>query len=368
MEKEISVRSPSEQEYIDLLKFLDKTLRPQNQWSISAEYPTTLSQENLHNLRMIKDGNEVLSHAALKPHILKTPMAIFKVAAIGSVVTNDHYRNQGYSKKVLEDCLELAKKQDCDVAVLWTNLFDFYKKIGFSLAGYEISIVIDENFKGAEDSKVKIMKGSQVDPLAIHKVMNQHTVLTFRSPEDVKKFMKIPNSNIYTVWEPSGQLSAYAVEGKGADLTGYIHEWGGSVAKLSQLFKYIQKDQNKNIVVICPKHSTNLITDLTSRGGSYHEGFLGMIKIINENNFFNKIHKHARSDLGINNLVLEKKDSEYRIGTYEQFLSTNEISDLVPLIFGPADFRHIPNLKPHTIQTLERLFPIPFWLWGWDSI
>lgn len=274
MEKLLNPRSPSAQEYSDLLKFLDQSLRPKANWSISAEYPTTLTQDNLHNLCIIKEGDTVISHAALKPHVLKTPMAIFKVGAIGSVVTNDQHRNLGYSKKVLEECLELAKKQECDIAILWTNLYDFYQKIGFSLAGYEISLVVNENFNSTIDSSVKILKSSQVDPAALHKVMSQHTVMTFRTAEDVRKFLKIPNSNIYTLWEANGTLSAYAIEGKGADLGGYIHEWGGGVSKLLQLFKYIQKDQGRPITVISPKHSTNLITEMTAKGASYNEGFL----------------------------------------------------------------------------------------------
>lgn len=364
----LTAHAPSPEEYKDLVKFLDQVLRPQNGWSITSEYPTALNQENIHNLRIITEGNQVLSHAALKPHIIKTPIAIFKAGAIGSVVTHDKYRNQGLSRTVLNDCLELAKKQDCDFAILWTNLHDFYQKIGFALAGYEISLTVDAAFDVQKDSQYKILKGSNVDPIALHKLMSQHTVSTFRNPDEVRKYLNIPNSSVYTLWEPNGTLGAFCVEGKGADLGGYIHEWGGGVSKILQLLKHIQEDQKRSITIITPAHAKNLIEQCIEKGAVKNEGFLGMIKLINEDAFFKKIHRHARIDLGITDLVLEKHEDEYRIGTTAQYLSSKDPVDIIPLMFGPRKFSEIKGFDPSTAETLEKIFPLPFWLGGWDSI
>jgi N-acetylglutamate synthase-like GNAT family acetyltransferase len=364
----LSARAPTQEEYKDLVKFLDENLRPQNKWSIASEYPTALNQENIHNLRIISEGSQVLSHAALKTHIIKTPNAILKAGAIGSVVTHDKYRNQGLSRMVLQDCIDLAKKQDCDFAILWTNLHEFYQKIGFALAGYEISLAVDENFQVQRDSQYKILKSPNVDPTAIYKLMSQHTVTTFRNPEEIRKYLNIPNSNVYTLWEPNGTLGAYCVEGKGADLGGYVHEWGGGVSKILQLLKYIQEDQKRTITIIAPNHATNLIEQCESKGASKTQGFIGMIKLINEEAFFKKIHKHARADLGITNLVLEKTGEDYRIGTTEQYLTSKDPIDIIPLIFGPRKFSSLDGFNPEQAKTLDKIFPMPFWLGGWDSV
>lgn len=363
-----SARAPTPEEYKGLVKFLDENLRPQNQWSIASEYPTALNQENIHNLRIITEGSQVLSHAALKTHIIKTPAAILKAGAIGSVVTHDKYRNQGLSRLVLNECLDLAKKQDCDFAILWTNLHDFYQKIGFALAGYEISLTIDENFKVKKDPQYKFLKSPNVDPVALHKLMGQHTVITFRNPDEVRKYLNIPNSSVYTLWEPNGALGAYCVEGKGADLGGYIHEWGGGVSKILQLLKFIQEDQKRTLTIIAPQHASNLIDQCEENGSQKTQGFVGMIKLINEEAFFKKIHRHARADLGITDLVLEKVGDEYKIGTTAQYLTSKDPVDIIPIIFGPRKFSDIKGFEPETAKTLEKIFPMPFWLGGWDSI
>jgi N-acetylglutamate synthase-like GNAT family acetyltransferase len=364
----LSARAPTQEEYKGLVKFLDENLRPQNKWSIASEYPTALNQENIHNLRIIAEGDKVLSHAALKTHIVKTPGAIFKAGAIGSVITHDKYRNQGLSTLVLNDCMELARKQDCDFAILWTNLHEFYNKIGFALAGYEISLAIDSDFNVQKDPQYKILKTPNVDPIALHKLMSQQTVSTFRNPDEVRKYLNIPNSNVYTLWEPNGALGAYCVEGKGADLGGYVHEWGGGVTKIFQLLKFIQEEQKRVITLIAPQHSTNLINQCVEKGAKKTQGFIGMIKLINEESFFKKIHKHARMDLGITNLVLEKSGDEYKIGTHEQYLASKDPVDIIPLIFGPRKFSDITGFQAASAEILDKIFPMPFWLGGWDSI
>ena len=129
------LRSPRPEELTKLIEFLNVNLRPDSSWSINQEYPVALNQKNLGNIRILTEGEEILSHAVIKSLIVKTPIAIYRAAAIGNVVTHPEHRNQGFSQKILEDCLEHAKSMQSDFAILWTDLFDFYRKLNFELAG-----------------------------------------------------------------------------------------------------------------------------------------------------------------------------------------------------------------------------------------
>jgi len=358
-------RAPKENELPQVLEFLNTNLRPGSAWSIANEYPTALGTSNIGNIRIITEGNKVLSHAVLKPLIIKTPAIIFKVGAIGSVVTDNESRGQGLSQQILRECLAEAERQECDVALLWTNLYDFYRKLNFELAAFEESLVIDQEFT-ANTHGLKFMKGTHVSAEAIHRLYNQHTVGSVRNVDDVRKFLSIPNTVLYTAWDPQGQLAAYAVEGKGADLTGYIHEWGGSVSKLLALFSWIRKEKKSPFTVILGQHSLNLITALKAVPGAIHsEGYLGMIKITREEQLFNKIKRAARS-VGIADLVLEKSGEAYRLGVGADVIEFPDEKDMVRSIFGPLP--DIPDLKPETLKTLERVLPVNLWIWGWDSI
>lgn len=358
-------RPPHESEFPSVVKFLDTELRPKEGWSIASEYPLAFSEANLNNIRIITDQNQVLSHAVMRPIIIKSPAGLFKVAGIGSVVTSSERRNEGLSSKTIESCLEAARAHGCDFAILWTNIYDFYRKFGFELAGSERSALIDRELN-IQDSKLKILESGKVSPEAIHRVYNQHTVMSLRTVDETRKFLQIPNSRVYTAWDSTGQLKAYAIEGKGADLSGYIHEWGGGVSALLPLFAHIRKTQNRPITVILPSHSENLIRSLRENGISINEGFLGMIKILNTKNLFAKVKRHSRH-LGIADFVLDQQNGKFFIGTKDQIFQTESEQDIVRLIFGPHKASQIHDFGPGA-ETLERVLPLDMWIWGWDSI
>jgi hypothetical protein len=358
-------RSPSESEYSRVLEFLNSELRPNVGWSLASEYPTALSPNNLNNIRIITQAERVLSHAVIKPLIIRSPLAILKIAAIGSVVTVAEHRNQGLSRRILENCLEEARAQDCDLAMLWTNLYDFYRKLNFELAGSEISCLFEQEWS-VDTKGLRFVKGTQVSPEAILRLYTQHTIGSVRTAEDIRKFLQIPQTHCYTAWDMQNQLVAYAIEGKGADLTDYVHEWGGSVSKLMALFSHIRKDNQKPFTVIIPQHAQNLLTHLKKVPGHIlNEGFLGMIKIVQHENFFAKIRKAARS-LGMQDFVLEKNGNDFTFGLGQDLISLTDEKDLIKILLGPAV--EIPHLQPQTVEKLAQFLPLPLWVWGWDSV
>jgi GNAT superfamily N-acetyltransferase len=358
-------RPPREAEFLQVLDFLNQELRPDSKWSLASEYPTALNLSNIHNIRIITEQNQVLSHAVLKPLIVRTPQIIFKVGAIGSVVTDPNHRNQGLSRKILEECLTEAHRQDCDVAMLWTDLYDFYQKLDFELAGSELSFVLQNEF-APMTADLKFLKSTQVSVEAIHRLYTQHTITTVRTVEDFRKFMQIPNTVVYTAWDKSNQLVAFAIEGKGADLNGYIHEWGGSVSNLVSLLSFVRKEKKAPITVISPAISQNLNRTLQAiEGVVFNNGFLGMIKIIRQEQLFHKIRKAAAAK-GIQKFILGKMANSVFLGIGDDQVAIADEKDLVRILFGPAV--EIPHLQPETAAKLSKLLPLPLWLWGWDSI
>src|SRR6185312_1109446 len=117
---------------------------------------------------------------------------------------------------------------------------------------------------------------------------------TIRNAEDIRRDLQIPNSHVYTAWSSDNQLLAYAVEGKGADLKGYVHEWGGSVEHLLPLLAQIRRDFGQPITIIMPASAQNLVRKLGEWGAMiYNDGFLGMIRPVNTQSLFTKILRRA---------------------------------------------------------------------------
>ncbi len=279
-------RAPSEHELPRVVEFLNKHLRPESAWSITSEYPLALTELNRANIRVILGDNEVLSHAVLKPLYVRGPAGLIKAATIGSVVTSTQHRNQGLSQKILHDCLETSRALSCDIAVLWTNLHDFYRKMGFELAGTEVSIVLEKDLPPITSTH-RFMEGAQVSPDALLRLYNSHTVNSLRTADDIQRSLQIPNSRVYTLWDNNNNLLAYAIEGKGADLSGYIHEWGGSVSKIFHLLGLIRShSKHERLTLIAPKHSQGLLRRTQELEIPTQDGFLAMIKLVQAKQLF----------------------------------------------------------------------------------
>ena len=361
-------RAPTTAEFDRLILFLDQNLRAGQQWSVAQEYPTAVSTKNIHNFRIITEQNDIVSHAVIRPTIIKTRRGLFKVGCIGSVVTHQSYRNKGHSQAIMQECIQAVTEQGCDIAMLWTNLWDFYRKLGFELAGSEVSLVVGNSFRFTSEKKYKIIEGNKIDPQAFLRVYMQHTVSSVRTLDELDKYLKIPNSRIYTAWDDENKMIAYAVEGKGADLNGYVHEWGGSVDALMSLFAHIQKAQKRDITVISPSHSVNLIRAVEAAGARRVDGFLGMLKITNANALFAKVMRNARQEFGIQDFVIEKKDGAYYFGTGQDLFKTTQEADILRLLFGPQKPSAAHDYGTEMNTLLDRMFPMEMWVWGWESV
>lgn len=359
-------RSPDAGEFPRVIEFLNESLRTGADWSIANEYPTALTSTNLHNMRIITDEERILSHAVIKPLVIKAPHVILKLAAIGSVVTDPAHRKQGLSTRVLQECLTESTRQQADLAILWTDQYDFYRRMGFELAGTEISMMIHTP-PAFDGQNLRFSADPKVSPEAIFRLYNQHTVGSSRTTEDIRKFMSIPRTKVYTAWTQEGQLAAYAIEGKGADLGGYIHEWGGAVSKLVPLLGWIGSQRSEPLTLIAPMHSRNLIDQLTKLGVPNHEGYLGMIKILNVSALGAKIKRAFRA-IGVADFTFETRDNRIVFGIGDELFHLNEPADVVRLVFGPVDYADLEMFSEQTRQQLARLLPLPLWLWGWDSV
>lgn len=353
-------RSPNENEVSHVVQFLDAHLRPGQPWSIAAEYPLVFNEANRHNLQAIFENGKIIAHAAIKYHILKTPAGLFKVAAIGSVLTSPDYRNQGHSQNLMNHCVRLATEAGADIAILWTDLYDFYRKLDFELAGTEVSVVLEDNFT-VPDLGLRVLQSSKVDPNSILGLYSKHTVGSVRTAEEIRKFLNIPNARVYTAWDSQNQLKAYAIEGKGADLKGYVHEWGGGVKELTYLFSQMRKAQDASLTVIMPKQSQNLARALEPYSSVLSNGYLGMIRPLVFSNIMTKVKRYALN-LGITDFVFDRKvDGTFVFGRGQDVFETNDLKAFTQVVFGAPDSTQFQEL-------LAPILPLPMWIWGWDSV
>ena len=363
-------RTPKESEFESLVTFLNQNLRQNVSSPIQHEYPTALVLNNIHNMSIITDEetSQIVSHALVKPLVMKSPHTVFKIGAIGSVVTSPDFRNRGLSTQNIHRCLDMARTQNCEMVILWTDKYDYYKKFGFETAGFEYTYQVSPLSTNSNiNTDLKFLKTNKVDPSALLRLYSQHTVGCVRTVEDFQKFLTIPNTNVYTAWSKENQLLGYAIEGKGIDLQGFIHDWAGGTSTLLDLLNFIVTTENRPITMMVPRHSTNLRKQLNLKADFEHEGILGLIKITDVESVCNKVKAAFRAE-GFDRIVLEKQGHGILFGYNTDLYTLDNQADLSRLLFGPITPSTLEFMKPETQRILGTLLPLPLWVWGWDSI
>lgn len=364
----MEAKIPQSKDWTNINEFLIKNLRTNIDWSFKDEYPLAFAENNLANMRIIQEQDKVLAHAVLKPNIIKTPYHVFKVGFIGSVVTDKEHRGKGLSREIIQSCLDASLKQDCDFAMLWTDLFNFYAKLGFEVAGQEVALQIGPQFKAPIKDSLKFLETTRISAQAILNLYNKHSLRTVRTASDIQKYLQIPQTKVFTAWnQMTNELEAYCIVGKGADFDNYIHEWGGKVSSIVSLVQHIQNQQEKTLTLITPPQCKNLIRQLESFGASKFFGILGMIKIVNPASVCKKIKRGARA-LGYDSFIFDYREGRYFFGYGDEIYQTDSDQDMVRLIFGPMTPQQIHDFSDQALEALNEIFPLPFWVWGWDSI
>ena len=362
----MKVKSPSEHELNKVLSFLKSQLRPKVNWSIDNEYPIAFSGFNINNIKFIETDGEILSHALLKYLMIKTPAGIFKTAVIGSVVTDKKHQKKGLAKKLVSELIEKAQKDKCDLCILWSDLDKFYSGMGFELAGSEEHLIIKKSLNSiTKDPKYRFSNDPKIAPELIQKLFSKHLVGSLRSDKEISAYLKIPKSKTYSLWSNNNELLAYAVEGRGADLSNVIHEWGGGVSHLSQLLIHILEQKNQ-VQLITSSTAINLVHKIKEQFDVQHTSrSLGYIKVLNFKNIHAKILRWARVQGEYHLQTFHQNDSVYIRYKLKNYQLPNDQA-FTRLIWGPINPEILSNLDDELKASLLSVFPLPLWVWGWD--
>ena len=364
----MEIKSPNNSNLPNVISFLNKHLRSKVDWSVNNEYPVAVSNYNLNNIKFIEDAGSIVSHALLKYLMIKTPVGLFKVAIVGSVVTDKDHQKKGLANKLITELLAKAQKDNCDICLLWSDLDTFYNKLGFELAGSEEHLSIQKpNGQLTINNELRFSDAKNIDPKLILKLFSEHQIGSVRSEKEIASYLKIPNSKVFTLWNDKNNLLAYAIKGRGMDLPNVIHEWGGNVPNLLQLFSHISHSKEVNdFQLITSSTATNLINKIKDNFVCSHDSrTLGYIKILNMQNIHYKILRWARLQGEHHFQTFSQNNKIYLRYKSKNYQLPNN-NALTRLVWGPITQDLIEHLDPDLQRALLAVFPLPIWVWGWD--
>lgn len=339
----------SEQGFEKVVTFLNQELRPRHKHSIAQEFPALFGDYPGGQSLYIERDGVVVSHVGFVVREFQNPHFRLRVGLIGSVATSHPFRGMGMASTLLRGAIQELRHKGCTIILLWSENADFYLPLGFHKAGREIDFRFDPQSIPEMDLAPRPLNPEK-DIEGVWRLYQRHSAKVDRSLEEMKRLCRIPETKMY-VTEVAGNVTSYLAINKGADFTGYIHEWGGDPSHLQKNIAYCQKHffPEKQLTLIAP-HDYEL-TGFKQIASEKWDGILGLVKVLDRNRLISTYSDYLRKIGTDFKWDRERESIEFEGG---KKLVTKTDGELIRTVFGEGTLVTTPVL--------------PLFLWGFDSI
>lgn len=212
---------------------LQKTMRPKNlNYPIHQEYPIVLAPQSGGFSYGLKASGKVLAHLNLWPRAFTSLDGHTKVQVglVGNVATHPDWQGRGLMKRLFTFLEELAHQHHLAALILWSDLDEFYHGLGFQSLGQEWLFKVKTQPKVDRSTwDVAFPKPCDLSSTDFDRMLSlrpQVAATLIRSSAEFARMLSIPFCDLCTLSQ-NGIIYAFSVLGKGYDMEGVIHEWGG---------------------------------------------------------------------------------------------------------------------------------------------
>jgi len=222
----------SETQFEQRHQLLQETLRPEKlPFPIQAEYPIVLDPTQCQFSHGFIVGEQLIAHANLWPRniIDRDGQIMARVGLIGNVATHPAWQGKGIMAKLFQYLENLAYEHQLAALILWSDLVQFYQKLGFQSLGQECLFRLQITRPSNIISPImEFPIQRQLSPEILEHLMKLRPPVSAtveRSQAEFACLLNMPSCDICLLTE-DGMPRAYAIIGKGYDMMGVVHEWG----------------------------------------------------------------------------------------------------------------------------------------------
>jgi GNAT superfamily N-acetyltransferase len=209
-------------------RLLQTTLRDARApFAIAAEYPVVLGEDGARYSYCLEDGSALVAHANLWPRILKDVESgiTLKVGLVGNVATDPGRRGEGLMRQLMAELAAAAKDAGLAALLLWSDLLEFYQKLGFQSYGAEDRYVFDVTSLPSSPGWRAVPEPTPARLGALLATRLAVPATLARSPEEFALLRTVPAVEM-AVLGTGVETRGYALMGKGMDMLNVVHEWG----------------------------------------------------------------------------------------------------------------------------------------------
>ncbi|MEQ8765134.1 MAG: GNAT family N-acetyltransferase [Planctomycetota bacterium] len=362
----LEIRPALPEELEALCAFLEEDFDETTPWGVREEYPLVFDETNRNNLFVAVENGLILSHVGVKPVQFRGPSLKLRLGLVGSVRTSPRHRGRGLARLVMQAAERRLFELGCELGMLWTSIPSFYEQFGWVIAGSEFSLEVP---KSAVAQVAPVGAVRRLTPERWRDVIAMHErepLRVLRDPKDYEALFSIPGTETWVLDTAEGPI-AYGVMGKGRDFSGCLHEWCGSAASVVSLVRGMMEGSRREaMTVIGPPSRRDVLQAFEKLGVRAEPAALGMFKVLSGVQLARQIETFLWP-AGIPwNLCWHDG------GVILSSLTTGEPFELshpeaLRLLLGLGQERFA---LPEALggDAVSELLPVPFYVWGLDSI
>ncbi|MCC7442661.1 MAG: GNAT family N-acetyltransferase [Bdellovibrionales bacterium] len=271
--------------------------------------------------------------------------APLQVGVIGAVATHPDHRGRGLASAAVASALQWLDIERVGVTLLWGSEHELYRRMGFELCGEqrraELVRLVDPKDQ-AKDLKIHEGWSDRLWPW----VSRREVGLLLRDAD--QEWFSAHRGTRWFRAEKSGEVLGYAALGRGIDLPGIVHEWGGAPEVVRALLAYVLAS-NPEAQLLYPAGALGPL-GLPEPEESIRE-YLCMARITRPTEVAQALGGPA------SRLTFTRSGAgqTWIIGWGDQTLGEVEPTGLSRLLFGPID------------GLAEAELPAKLWVWGLDA-
>lgn len=247
--------------------------------SLAPEFPLVFGERAPGRLVTIEDEEGPVAGLALLERTLQCGALRVPVGLIGSVATDQRYRGRGLATAALAEAERALTAAGRAFALLWADEAEFYEGRGWSPVGTEVDHVLHPEHAQLLPDATGVRAAVLDDAPALHALYCAHTTRVERGLEETRALLQAPNMTTL-VLERGGAPCAYVCEGRGEDLSGVLHEWGGAPCDVLALVRAHLERLGQPLVLMSPRDAHGIFRYLAVLGIEAHVGVLGMGKLL----------------------------------------------------------------------------------------
>ncbi len=246
---------------------------------LTTEYPLIFGPDAPGAVVTVEQDGVPVAGCAVLERTLQVGAVRVPAGLVGSVATDPDHRGQGFATQALDQAESALKAAGCVFAVLWANDPEFYSSRGWAPIGTEVDHLIHPEAAPYLPSCENVRPAEPADGPAIHALYCAHATRVERTLVETERLLRAPNMTTM-VLEREGVACGYACEGRGADLAGVIHEWGGGALDVLAVFRGHLERARTPLVLMSPRDAIGVFRYLKVLGIEAQVGVLGMGKLL----------------------------------------------------------------------------------------